>query len=281
MLYLITKDIEVINPWKTVFIRFVKKSNTPYRDLKQIMTLFKAYCTITYFNCKVNKDNGLLVASKEQVETFMNNISLENTLPPLESEFFKMLMGKDTKNELTIIETNTENDTPLNPLNPYFNTALESIGYNNCTDDTTETVVESNNETKGNSTLDDAIILSKRVITTIDIIPEYKQKETIAKLLQLYRLSGQGLNHEENVFFTVTDVKRLYSRNKPYKNIDDVPKLLNKFYKNGFIDKLDYKDVKRQNIYYLTSKCNDINDNITVTETDVFEAKKYLQEEVI
>ena len=278
LLYLITKDIEVINPWKTVFIRFVKESNTPYRDLEQIMNLFKAYCTITYFNCKVNKDDGLLIASKKQVETFMDNISLENTLPPLESEFLKMLIGKDTKKELTIIETNTEDNTPLNPLNPYFNTALEEIGYGDCIDDTSETV---GNATKGSNTLDTGVISSERIIVTIDTIPEYKQKEAIAKLLQLYRLKGRSVYHEENAFFTVSDVKRVYWHRKTYKNIDDIPKLLNKLYKNSFIDKVDYKDAKRQNIYYLTSKCNDINSNITVTETDVSEARRFLQEEVI
>ena len=277
MLYLITKNIEIINPWYTVFKKFVEASNTPYRNLEQIMYLFKAYCTITYFDCDKINDKKLLVASKKQIETFMNKISLENTLPPSESAFLKMLMGKNTKKELTMIETIEDKDELLNPLNVYFNRVLEDIGYSNyINDDTTETV-----GTTDEYTLDDAIIPSDRKILTIDTLEKYKQKEAISRLLEVYRLKGQSLNHEENVFFTVRDVKRAYSRIKAYKNIDDVPKLLNKFYKSGFIDKLDYKDTNNQNIYYLTIKCNDITDNITVTKTDEDEAKKFLHEEVL
>jgi hypothetical protein len=275
LLQLISKDIEVINPWFTVFERFVKMSNTPYRDLKQIMYLFKAYCTITYFDCDTITDKGLLVASKKQVETFMNEISLENALPPLESEFLKMLIGNDSKQALEIIETDTEEDNALNPLNPYFNAVLEDMGYDDFLPNTSDADDTTVKDESG------AVLQSERVIVTIDTLEEYKQKQAIAKLLQMFRLSGTSLNHIKNVFFTVTDVKRAYGKVKAYKNIDDISKLLNKFYKNGFIDKLDYKDKNNQNIYYLTSKCNDINDNITVTETDVSEADKFLRDEIL
>ena len=277
LLHLITKEFDFVNPWETVFKKYVIDANTPYRNLEQVMDLFKAYCTITHFDCDTKNNKDLFVASKKQVETFMNDISLENTLPPSESEFLKMLMGKGTKKELEIIKTVEDENTVMNSLNPYFNDVLECMGYSDYLEkDEIETVKVTDDTTEKG--LDRAMLYSDKEIVTIDTLREDKQTEAIKYLLQFYRLAGSGLTYKKSVFFTVKDVKRAYGRNKPYKNIDDVPKLLNKFYKNGFIDKLDYKDKNNQNIYYLTSKCETINNNITVDETDVSEAKKYLED---
>lgn len=263
ILYLVSKDIQIINPWYTVFERFVDISNTPYRDMKQILYLFKAYCTMTYFECDKIGDNKLL-ASKKQLETFLNDISLNDALPPLESSFLKMLIGKGTNNELTIIKTadednsNSDDDASFNQLNIYFNNVIESF-YSTI-----------NGERQGADLSD----------MGIDSISSNGINEVIATLLHWYRLKGRGSKHIENVFFTVSDVKYAYANKKAYKNVNDISKMLNKLYKLGFIDKIEYRDNKGQNIYYLTSKCENIIDAIAVTESDEVEARKLLKSEM-
>jgi len=76
--------------------------------------------------------------------------------------------------------------------------------------------------------------------------------------------------------FRVSDIKGAYSNIKAFKNIDDVGALLNKLYDKGFINKLDFYDNKRQNIYYLTSKCEEITSPIEITEDDIVEAQNFL-----
>lgn len=263
ILYLVSKDINIINPYFTVFERFVGISNTPYRDMKQILYLFKAYCTLTHFECDKIGDNKLL-ASKKQLETFFNDISLNDALPPLESAFLKMLIGKGTKNELTIIKTddednsNSEDDASFNQLNIYFNNVIESF-YSTI-----------NGERQGADLSD----------MTIDTINSQGINEVIATLLQMYRLKGRSSKHVENVFFTVSDVKYAYANKKAYKNVNDISKMLNKLYKLGFVDKIEYRDNKGQNIYYLTSKCENIIDAIAVTKSDEVEARKLLKSEM-
>lgn len=258
LLYLMTKDVEIINPWRTVFKRFVSISNTPYRDLEQIMYLFKAYCTLTYFNCKQAEGHEVVIATKEQLQTFMNKISLENALPPSESAFLKMLIAEGTTIALEIVKTEAEEDSTLNQLNTYYNDVIEKMFEGR------------NGENQEVDTSD----------ITIDTLNKYEREDAITRLLQMYRLKGRSSKWKKHVFFTVSDIKYAHGNKKAYKNIEDIPKLLNKFYKNGFIDKLDYKDARGQNIYYLTSKCNNITETIEITSDDEVEARKYLQNEL-
>ena len=261
ILYTISKGIEIVNPWTEVFIRFVKLSKTPFRDFDKEMCLFQAYCTLTHTECEKIDNNEYLVTSK-QLETYMNDVNLDNVLPPSESDFLKMLIGEGKKYGLTILETETEETTEedapsFDPVIGYYDDAIAEV-YKGI-----------NGETQGVDTSD----------KTMETLPHTDREEAIATLLQLYRLGGRSDNHEDNVFFTVSDVKQIHQRRKAYKNIDDVPKLLNKLYNNGFLDKLDYKNVKGQNIYYLTSKCEKLMDTIEVTKEDKAEAKRLMAEE--
>ena len=274
ILYTISKGIEVVNPWIEVFIRFVELSKTPFRDFDKEMCLFQAYCTLTHTGCEKVGDNEYL-ATAEQLETYMNDVNLDNVLPPSESDFLKMLIGKDSKNQLEIIHTGEEGNTEVNDLNIYFNDIIENdLGYSSEDDEKPQKVGEAQ------SKLMEAVIVETEK-PTFDSLRDWEIKEGIGALLEKYRLGGRGKKHENqpNVFFTVSDVKRTHQRRKIYKNIEDVPKLLNKLYNNDFMDKLDYKDVKGQNIYYLTSKCEKLMDSIEVTEEDKAEAKKLLDEE--
>lgn len=257
ILHLVSEDVEIINPWFSVFERFVEISNTPYRDMKQILFLFKAYCTMTHFKCE-QLENEQYLATKEQLETFLNEISLKDALPPLESEFLKMLIGKGTKIEMEIEKAKSDTNEGLDMIDTYFEDVYSDM-YDGVNGDNVKIDIEG---------------------LSIESLNEYQTKEFIATLLKLYRLKGRSEEHKKNVFFTVSDVKYAYSNKKAYKNVNDIPKMLNKLYKMGFIDKLDYKDGKGQNIYYLTSKCENIVDTVIVTETDEAEARKKLHSEL-
>ena len=237
----------------------MKDSEVPFRDLIQLLELFDAFCILTYFDA--DEINEKLVASQKQLETFMSEVCLENTLHPFESDFLKMLIGvkndgRKTKNALTIIKIpDDEDEIKLNPLTRYYNTVLESIG-----------------ELKDLDKYDD------NKIPTIETLEIYQRKKAIAKLLEFYKLSATSTSHKENVFFRVNDVKRAYGNRKAYKNIDDVGSLLNKLYKKGYVEKLDFKQEGKQNIYYLTSKCKNLTSKIEITPDDLIDKANFLKE---
>ena len=261
--YLVKKDIKIVNPYRSLFKKLVKYSEAVKRDFKQLLELFDSYCALTYFNCEVI--DGRYIASQSQVREFINEICLDNTLAPLENEFIKMLIGikKDGEKSvhaLTIIPISEEDeDDELNPLNPYMNDVLEAIG---------EIEKENDNQSRFQS-------------LNIEGLEYPKKKTAISKLLEMYRLGGTSMSHEENVFFRVSDIKRVYSSRNAYKNIDEVGVLLDKLYKKGFIGKLDFKDDERQNIYYLTSKCEEINEPLKLTEDDILDSCNFLIEQGI
>lgn len=251
LLSLVSFDKEIINPYGSVFKRYVNESNTPIRELQHLFELFDAYCVLTHESC--DEINDTLVASENQLNAFFSDICLENVLIPYESNFITMLLGKGKQTELVVIDDSVnedEEETRLDPLNEFFNDALESMG----------------------------LYEHEENVTSYIDLDNYRQKTFINKLLQLYKLSGSSTEHKKNVFFRLTDVKRVYYRYKAYKNIDDVGKLLHILQLKGYLGKLELKDHNNQNIYYLTSKCENITVPIELTEDDKKEAAKFLDD---
>ena len=243
LLSLVSFDEEIINPYSSIFKRYLKGSSVPFRELKQLLGLFDAYCVLTNFNC--DEKNGHLVASKEQLTEFLTDVCLDNVLIPYEYNFIDMLKGKN-KTRLKIINEEIDADEQqTDPLTEYFNAALEDMHPKS--DD-------GNDDNRPQSFSD------------LDI---YKLKQAVNKLLKFYKLGGTSADHKENVFFRKTDIKRLYGRYKAYKDIDDVSKLLHSLYLKGYINKLEFKDPNNnENIYYLTSKCEDIKFSLDINDED-------------
>lgn len=244
ILYCATMDLTIINPYGQVFKRYAQKSETPKRELKQSMKLFDAYCKLTYFDCE--NENEYLVASEKQLNEFMKDISLENALIPYESDFLKMLMGKETSNELIIIDEEDEDEAKH--VSYYYQEVFDIM-------------FEKDDGFNPNSFAD---------------LEEYQQKKAIKQLLKLYRLGGTSTDHEEHVFFRISDIRRIYSRYKAFKNIDDVQTLIHRLVSKGYLDSLEYKDGK-QNIYYLTEQCNDITVPFQLTDEDKESTNEYLK----
>ena len=176
----------------------------------------------------------------------MKDICLENALIPYESDFLKMLMAEGKKNELTIIDESDE-DAP-SPLEEYYTEVLGSID---------------------NFSNSNANSFSDLNYTEID--------SAVKRLLKLYKLGGTSSDHEANVFFRISDIRRHYSKYKAYKNIDDVQSLIHRLVKKGYIDSIEYQDGK-QNIYYLTEQCKDIAIPFELTEEDKEKAEEFLKE---
>lgn len=240
LLHCLTMDITIINQYGNVFKRYAIHSDVPKRELKKVLELFDSYCKLTYYNC--DKINGYLVASEKQINEFMKDICMETVLIPYESDFLKMIMATDKKLELTIIDTTEDSE---NPLESYYNNVLESF---------------SNND-----------------YTSFSDLTHSEVELTIKRLLKLYKLGGTSVDHKENVFFRISDIRRHYSKYKPYKNIDNVQGLIHRLVKKGYLDSIEYKDGK-QNIYYLTEQCNDIAIPFELTEEDKEKAEEFLKE---
>lgn len=254
LLWHIKEDIRIIIPYRRFFKRFVKDSNAIYREFDQIIELFNAYCTLTYMECLKTED-GKYIASPKQLETFISELSLENTLPPVESNFLKMLMSEGNKTELKIIKE--DEDDELSPIQSYENEVMEHLGY-----------VEN---------------LEKYQYESFGDLEYSKRQSAIKKLLEMYRLGGKGINHKENIFFRINDLQRIHSSKRAFKDVDDVGILLNKLYSNLYLNKLEYKDgdSKGRNIYYLTSKCNELNNTIRLEDADIIDANEWMKKEDI
>jgi hypothetical protein len=76
-------------------------------------------------------EDGELIATVEQLETFIAELSLDNVLPPVESNFIKMLIGKEgSKSSLKIFDESEENDEfNLSPIAAYENEVMEYLKF--------------------------------------------------------------------------------------------------------------------------------------------------------
>lgn len=254
LLWIVREDIRVLIPYRRFFKRFVKNSDAIFRDFSQILELFEAFCILTHGDCLEHK--GRLIASPKQLMTFVSELCLENSLPPVESNFLKMLISKGNNSELKIFDEEEENDEfEFSPIAPYENDVMEHLKYREN--------------------------LDKYEYETFSDLEYSRRQSAIAKLLEMYRLGGTGSNHKENVFFRINDLQRIHSSKRAFKDVDDVGSLLNKLYSNLYLEKLEYEDSRGRNIYYLTSKCKDLINPMKFERADFDDANDYLAEQDI
>ena len=79
------------------------------------------------------------------------------------------------------------------------------------------------------------------------------------------------------MFFTVADLKRKFRNRQVFNDIDDLSKLLYSLSEDGYIQKIEYK-YRNMNIYYLTSKCDNMNEQVVLSDEDKRNAKEFLKE---
>lgn len=265
LMSLVDKTVVIVNPYKETFKEYSKTSDVSVRELTQQLNLFNSFCLITLNKCDVI--NGVYVASKEQLEEYMNKINLENALIPYENEFLKMLVGKNRKkNQLTMIDVISEEESDeerkLDPLNPYYNNALEQVRVYRRSDE---------EEDSDQSHLE--------IYIDLDNLNPSEEKSFRKKLMTFYRLGGRSSEHKEDVFFTIRDIENIFKTYKPFKNIKDLSTLLLTLTSRGYLGMLPFSDPykNKYNIYYLTTKCQELDNNFDVNNVDDSKVEKILK----
>ncbi len=237
LMQMVNKDIEeIINPYVDVFEEYAMQSDTPKREHKQQLELFDAYCILTHNQC-VEEPKGSLFASMEQLKEYMDFINLENALIPIEYDFLKMLKAEGKANELTILynEYDLKDEDGKEKPNINRNEVTELI---ECENNAIELLNDSYAETKAD--------LSTKQLKNLPY-----------KLMNLYGLRSAGAKHKEKIFFRLSDLK-IYSKYNAYKNVDNVSQMLQTLHNKGYLGKYEQK-YDKENIYYLTPMCNELN----------------------
>ena len=232
LMQMVNSDIEIINPYFDVFWDYANKSENPIREFNQQLELFNAYCILTQNKCEDETLNTKF-ASMEQLQEYMDYINLENALIPYEYDFLNMIMAKGKANELKILYTNNDlQDAEGNSKD----IDLDAI--------TTLTECENNAlELINNEYIEGFADLSPNELKTIPF-----------KLNAIYGLRSAGANHKDKIFFRYSDLKGIYYRYNAFKNVDNVPGLLQSLHNKGYLGKYEYKQGK-ENLYYLTPLC--------------------------
>ena len=243
LMQMVNSDIEIINPYFDVFWDYANKSENPIREFNQQLELFNAYCILTQNKCKDEPLNTKF-ASIDQLKEYMDFINLENALIPYEYDFLNMIMAKGKANELKILYTD--------------NDLQDAEGNSKDIDlDAITTLTECENNAL-------ELINNEYIETFADLSPN-ELKTIPFKLNAIYGLRSAGANHKDKIFFRYSDLKGIYYRYNAFKNVDNVPGLLQSLHNKGYLGKYEYKQGK-ENLYYLTPLCE--------TLTSTFAPKK-------
>ena len=262
LMQMVNNDVKIKNPYFDEFWEYAEKSETPIREFKQQRELFKAYCILTQDKCK-SEPLGYLFASEEQLKEYMDYINLENALIPYEYDFLDMLLAKGKSKELTILYNDFDlidedgnmadiDFDAVTTLTECENNALELINY--------QIRQKTKNKLKSNG-FDEYEIEEKlkdfEPIETKADLTQSQLKGLTQKLLAIYGFRNAGANHKSTIFFRYSDLKNYYGKRTAYKNIDNVPQLLQTLHNKGYLGKYELKHSK-ENLYYLTPKCENL-----------------------
>ena len=232
LMQMVNSDIEIINPYFDVFWDYANKSENPIREFNQQLELFNAYCILTQNKCEDEPLNTKF-ASMEQLQEYMDYINLENALIPYEYDFLNMIMAKGKANELKILYT--DNDLQDAEGNSKDIDLDAIITLTECENNALELI--------NNEYIESFADLSPNELKTIPF-----------KLNAIYGLRSAGENHKDKIFFRYSDLKGIYYRYNAFKNVDNVPGLLQSLHNKGYLGKYEYKQGK-ENLYYLTPLC--------------------------
>ena len=232
LMQMVNSDIEIINPYFDVFWDYANKSENPIREFNQQLELFNAYCILTQNKCEDEPLNTKF-ASIDQLKEYMDYINLENALIPYEYDFLNMIMAKGKANELKILYT--DNDLQDAEGNSKDIDLDAIITLTECENNALELI--------NNEYIESFADLSPNELKTIPF-----------KLNAIYGLRSAGENHKDKIFFRYSDLKGIYYRYNAFKNVDNVPGLLQSLHNKGYLGKYEYKQGK-ENLYYLTPLC--------------------------
>ena len=218
------------------------------------MQLFDAYCHLTIEKCEINYPDNYW-ASLEQLKEYMDYVNLENALIPYEYNFIQMIMADGKSKQLTCLYDTSD-------INNEDGTQKEDIDLSAITtiSECENTILELMNDKEKNKyirvgTLDEQDADDVDLIKYKEDLNNQQLKEFTRRLLSEFGMrSGSS---EKKIFFRNSDIKNIYRNYKAYKDVDNVPQLLQTLHKKGYIGKYEDKH-KKENIYFLTPLCEQI-----------------------
>ena len=259
---------EIINPYTDVFVEYALQSNTPKREFNQQMQLFDAYCHLTIDKCNIQY-KGNTWASIEQLKEYMDYVNLENALIPYEYNFLQMIIADGKSHQLhCLYDVSDLKDDNGEYKKEYINKDTGLIDVPTIQECELEAIKSMNAKLKQredlrlkkegyNETEREDILSTFEPIKSVDDLSVSQMKELPQRMLSLYGVRGSSVEKQKNIFFRTSDLQNLYYRYKPYKDIDNVPQLLQMLHKKGYIGKYEHKQGK-ENLYYLNPLCMEL-----------------------
>ena len=267
-----------VGHFNSVFQDLTKESETSTRDFKRMLHLFNAYCTLTDYQCET-LSNGDLIATETQLKDFISGACPESAMNPKAYNLLNLIRwGKstppekgDTKDRKVkptykieyFKEESTEPTTDGRPsARQVFNDMYEDIIGGN------QTILDRlmKKDTTTGETIDQYI--------TVEDLPKTEKEIFITNFLKRHRIKP----NVGGAVFTVADITSIFKNYKAYKDIEDISGVLYNLYLEGYIGLLEFKDNYRKNIYYLTTKAENIGEQVRVTEDHRKDYLKWLED---
>lgn len=279
--YKINDKTEVIGGhFKTVFQKMSKEAQVPIREFDQLLELFEAYCTLTSYNCKP-APKGELLATETQLYEFINTVCLESTMNPKHFNLLQLLKFGSTKAVREMKKAPKDRNQEFLEQYKYkicyFEEAEEETKEQETTEETKKEPQEPNEKIITFKQMYDTTMTFVNVVgdaETFEDLTNIDKPKFINRFMKEYRIKkGTG-----GYVFTISDVTALFRGYKAFKDIDNLGEVLNDMYLNDYLGKLEFKDTKGQNIYYLTRKAEQAGNPITITEKDRQATKNWLLE---
>ena len=262
-----------VNPFRHMFNNSFKFSSVWIRDYKRNKSLLK---TLSYINLersiKIEKDGRIFVIPcLEDVKDFLKVTSDNMGLRVNEKNLLLKL-----KNEFAFdFDKIADNVIMANEYNP-----KAKSNQDNSIDEHYQNIVDGciiHAKRHGNHDVDDATLDDWQGKNDKSVL---LSPEIVDKLYSLYGLTDKNRRKNKNdedalpiLFFTASQVKRIFKGHNAIKSVSNVNETLNSFVEKGFLQKLPYKSASRnENVFYVEPLILDVHEQYEITSTDRIEA---------
>ena len=269
-----------VGHFNSVFQDLTRESETSTRDFKRMLHLFNAYCILTDYQCET-LSNGDLVATETQLKDFISGACPESAMNPKAYNLLNLIRwGKSTPPEEVV-------DTKGGPVRPRYKIQYFKEDENLNPEDKRPHARTIFNEMYEEILSEKPQLLDrwvkKDLVTgetpdpidlTVEDLPKPEKEVFITNFLKEYRIKQKT----GGAVFTVSDITSLFKNYKAYKDIEDISGVLYNLYLEGYIGLLEFKDNYRKNIYYMTTKAENIGEPVRVTEDHRKDYLKWLED---
>ena len=176
---------------------------------------------------------------------------MENALIPYEYDFLDMLLAKGKAKELTILYNDFDLINEDGELLIDVNKVTTMAECENAVIELMNEKAKKEMQLKLDAYEEDI----EDIIQTKEDLNNKQLRELPQKLLSLFGFRSNKAS--KRIFFRYNDLKTYYGKRTAYKNIENVPQLLQTLHNKGYLGKYEYKQGK-SNLYYLTPMCDNL-----------------------